>query len=241
MVAGGDVVAPLLSVPGDRGLGDEPVALHQEGVAPLARAEGVGDRGLDGGDGLAGVEPLLAVDQPVPPGARRCSDTRRRRTPPRPARRAALRLVAAATVATDRPIGCARYDSATSAWHRAGRVADVADPRPDIPERGLGHESGEPAVGRRRGVPPGGPHPAQDGRGSSGPRERPGVFRHPPACWRATVCHSSTPGSRAARAGAPPTGAVTRADVRGHASPVMVAAPSRPALRVSTRSVEPGV
>ena len=48
-VAGGDIVAPLLSVPGDRGLGDEPVTLHQEGVAPLARAEGVGDHGLDGG------------------------------------------------------------------------------------------------------------------------------------------------------------------------------------------------
>ena len=150
VVAGGEVVAPLLCVPGDRGLGHEPVALHQERVAPLARAEGVGDRGLDGGDGLAGVEPLLAVDEPAFPaldgvvipagvelrpgrrGERPCVGGRGDRRN-RPAHRV-------------RPVRLGHIGVAP----RAGRVADVADPRPDIPERGLGDESGEPAVGRRR-------------------------------------------------------------------------------------------
>ena len=90
VVAGRDVVVSLLSVPGDRGLGEEPVALDQERVAPLARAECVGDRGLDGGDGPAGVEPLFAVTS-WSPRDRPCNDTRRRRTPPRPARPEALR------------------------------------------------------------------------------------------------------------------------------------------------------
>ena len=116
VIAGGEVVAPLLCVPGDRGLGHEPVALHQERVAPLARAEDVGDGGLDGGDGLAVVELLLAVDEPprsaldgvvIPGGVELC-----------PGRRAST-LVGGRGNPRDRSAHrVRRYDSATSAWHR---------------------------------------------------------------------------------------------------------------------------
>src|SRR5207249_2717517 len=64
--AGGDVPLPLLGVPADRGLEDEPVADVEERVAALAGADDVVDLAVELGQGLPlPVEHLLAVPDAV--------------------------------------------------------------------------------------------------------------------------------------------------------------------------------